>query len=260
MGRATGGTGRRPWLPIIPSNSRRQRKYAQGHNATSSLVARSGQPDGPGVCGLHGHDAVLHFEGNRVMMRCTSCGYDTPGWEISGQGPRLRYAGDAGRHAASNAAGRLVLRTHGASSRMTQHQSATRRGERVAARDHVGDVHVFLDAVQTRAARAEQHRRRCRRAPSTAASVQKLMPVVVPAVRLPSDVDGRCSERAAAADGPARVRRAAARKPQRCTIAANSGSSLRQSRRGSPSSPAARLPRFPRRSSAAPVWSRQRSG
>ncbi len=38
--------------------------------------------------------AVLHFEGSRVMMRCTSCGHDTPGWEISGQGPRLRYAGD----------------------------------------------------------------------------------------------------------------------------------------------------------------------
>ena len=64
-------------------------------------------PDGPEwragigqvVCGLHGHDAVLHFEGSRVMMRCTSCGHDTPGWEITGQGPRLRYEGDARRHA-----------------------------------------------------------------------------------------------------------------------------------------------------------------
>ena len=50
------------------------------------------------LCGVRGHDAVLHFEGNRVMMRCTSCGHDTPGWEISGHGPRRRYEGDARRH------------------------------------------------------------------------------------------------------------------------------------------------------------------
>ena len=50
------------------------------------------------LCGLGGHEAILHVEGNRVMMRCTSCGPDTPGWEISGRGPRRRYEGDASRH------------------------------------------------------------------------------------------------------------------------------------------------------------------
>ena len=50
------------------------------------------------LCGLRGHDSVLHFEGKRVNMRCTSCGHDTPGWEVSGRGPRQRYAGDARRH------------------------------------------------------------------------------------------------------------------------------------------------------------------
>jgi hypothetical protein len=68
------------------------------------LAARLGQA----MCGFRGHDSVLHFEGNRVMMRCTSCGYDSPGWEISGQGPRLRYEGDARRHSLN--APRLVLR------------------------------------------------------------------------------------------------------------------------------------------------------
>jgi hypothetical protein len=68
------------------------------------MVARMGQA----VCGLHGHDSVLHFEGNRVMMRCTSCGYDSPGWEISGQGPRLRYHGDAERHLMPSSRSRLV--------------------------------------------------------------------------------------------------------------------------------------------------------
>jgi hypothetical protein len=34
------------------------------------------------TCGLHGHDALLHFETGRLSMRCTSCGYETPGWDL----------------------------------------------------------------------------------------------------------------------------------------------------------------------------------
>jgi hypothetical protein len=71
---------------------------------STGVVARIGQ----WICGLRGHDAVLHFEGNRVMMRCTSCGHDSPGWEITGHGPRQRYAGDHRRHML--APRRLVLR------------------------------------------------------------------------------------------------------------------------------------------------------
>ena len=67
------------------------------------MAARVGQL----LCGLRGHDAVLHFEGKRVMMRCTSCGHDTPGWEISGA-PRRRFEGDARRHLLAHP--RLVLR------------------------------------------------------------------------------------------------------------------------------------------------------
>jgi hypothetical protein len=60
------------------------------------------------LCGLRGHDSVLHFEGKRVNMRCTSCGHDTPGWEVSGRGPRQRFEGDARRHVLVPQ--RLVLR------------------------------------------------------------------------------------------------------------------------------------------------------
>lgn len=74
----------------------------------AGLMARLATRLGQVMCGLHGHDSVLHFEANRVMMRCTSCGYDTPGWEISGQGPRKRYEGDARRHLLNKP--RLVLR------------------------------------------------------------------------------------------------------------------------------------------------------
>ncbi|HEX5475198.1 MAG TPA: hypothetical protein VFX12_11090 [Vicinamibacterales bacterium] len=60
------------------------------------------------LCGLRGHDPVLHFEGKRVMMRCTSCRHDSPGWEITGHAPRRLYEGDARRHLLATQ--RLVLR------------------------------------------------------------------------------------------------------------------------------------------------------
>ena len=33
-------------------------------------------------CSLHGHDALLHFEQGRISLQCTSCGYQTPGWDL----------------------------------------------------------------------------------------------------------------------------------------------------------------------------------
>lgn len=83
-----------------------------GHSrpVDGGVVAKAMGRLGQLLCGVRGHDAVLHFEGNRVMMRCTSCGHDTPGWEISGQGPRRRYEGDARRHLLASQRHHLVLR------------------------------------------------------------------------------------------------------------------------------------------------------
>jgi hypothetical protein len=78
------------------------------HETTSGVIARAMGRLGQLMCGARGHDSVLHFEGNRVMMRCTSCGHDTPGWEITGRGPRQRFEGDKRRHAIVTQ--RLVLR------------------------------------------------------------------------------------------------------------------------------------------------------
>jgi hypothetical protein len=73
-----------------------------------SVINRAMGRLGQLLCGVRGHDSVLHFEGNRVMMRCTSCGHDSPGWEISGRAPRRRFEGDARRHLLATQ--RLVLR------------------------------------------------------------------------------------------------------------------------------------------------------
>ena len=78
------------------------------HRKDGNVVARAVSRFGQLFCGLRGHDSVLHFEGNRVNMRCTSCGHDTPGWEINGRAPRRRYEGDAHRHLLVSR--RLVLR------------------------------------------------------------------------------------------------------------------------------------------------------
>lgn len=36
-------------------------------------------------CGLHGHDALLHFEHGRMSLLCTSCGYESPGWDVKAE-------------------------------------------------------------------------------------------------------------------------------------------------------------------------------
>src|SRR5919199_2860066 len=80
----------------------------QQRTIADSLITRAVGRLGQLICGVRGHDSVLHFEGNRVMMRCTSCGHDSPGWEISGRAPRRRFEGDARRHLLATK--RLVLR------------------------------------------------------------------------------------------------------------------------------------------------------
>lgn len=83
---------------------------AEVRELESGIVAKAMGRLGQLICGARGHDAVLHFESNRVLMRCTSCGHDTPGWEISGQGPRRRFEGDARRHLLMPQRHHLVLR------------------------------------------------------------------------------------------------------------------------------------------------------
>jgi hypothetical protein len=34
-------------------------------------------------CRLHGHDSMLHFEQDRMSLKCVSCGYESPGWELN---------------------------------------------------------------------------------------------------------------------------------------------------------------------------------
>ena len=46
-------------------------------------------------CGLHRHDALLEFEQDRMFLRCTSCGYESPGWTVKTARPALRFRSQA---------------------------------------------------------------------------------------------------------------------------------------------------------------------
>jgi hypothetical protein len=50
-------------------------------------------------CGLHGHDTMLHFEQERMSLRCVSCGHETPGWALNEVPPTVTIRGDNRRHA-----------------------------------------------------------------------------------------------------------------------------------------------------------------
>jgi hypothetical protein len=50
------------------------------------------------ICGLHGHDTLLHFERERMSLRCATCGHETPGWNLDEARPTVTVRGDARRH------------------------------------------------------------------------------------------------------------------------------------------------------------------
>jgi hypothetical protein len=87
-----------------------QQLTAVGHGTNGgALVARTFTRLGQLLCGVRGHESLMHFEGKRLMMRCTSCGHDTPGVDLSDREPRRRFDGDARRHRMTPGP-RLVLR------------------------------------------------------------------------------------------------------------------------------------------------------
>jgi hypothetical protein len=63
-----------------------------------SLLSRATRSIQSAVCGLQGHDPLLQVESGRMFLRCTTCGYETPGWTTEGRGPRQRFGGDRERH------------------------------------------------------------------------------------------------------------------------------------------------------------------
>ena len=56
------------------------------------FLARVGGQVRQFFCALHGHDSLLHFEQGRMSLLCSSCGYETPGWDVKAAPPRREGA------------------------------------------------------------------------------------------------------------------------------------------------------------------------
>jgi hypothetical protein len=54
----------------------------QEMDTTPGLVTRVTDQVRQFICSLHGHDSLLHFEHGRISLLCSSCGYETPGWDV----------------------------------------------------------------------------------------------------------------------------------------------------------------------------------
>ena len=56
--------------------------------AGNGVMSRVGAQLRRFLCGLHGHDSLLHFGDGRVSLLCSSCGHETPGWDVKGPARR----------------------------------------------------------------------------------------------------------------------------------------------------------------------------
>jgi len=43
------------------------------------------------ICAIRGHEDYLHFEKDRVYLRCVACGYESPGWTVENHRPVLKF-------------------------------------------------------------------------------------------------------------------------------------------------------------------------
>lgn len=63
------------------------------HTFVTNVVARMREA----YCGLHGHDSLLQFAQERMFLKCTSCGHESPGWELTETPPTVTVAAPARR-------------------------------------------------------------------------------------------------------------------------------------------------------------------
>lgn len=50
------------------------------------LLARAALKLRQHICGLHGHDSLRHFDNGRMSLLCSSCGHESPGWDVRAAG------------------------------------------------------------------------------------------------------------------------------------------------------------------------------
>ena len=52
------------------------------HDWLSQFIQRASKRAGQLRCGLTGHNVLMRYQPTRLSLQCTTCGYESPGWEI----------------------------------------------------------------------------------------------------------------------------------------------------------------------------------
>ena len=64
----------------------------EGSTKGNVMMIKVGEQVRRFICGMHGHDSLLHFGDGRVSLLCSSCGHETPGWDVKGTPARHEAA------------------------------------------------------------------------------------------------------------------------------------------------------------------------
>jgi hypothetical protein len=56
---------------------------ALGEDALERFFRRLTRRVGEIQCGMTGHNVMLRYEPARLSLQCTTCGYESPGWELA---------------------------------------------------------------------------------------------------------------------------------------------------------------------------------
>ena len=65
-----------------------------GEHALVDLFRRAIRRAGQLRCGITGHNVLLRYEPKRLSLQCVTCGYESPGWELTPKRAPVSYSGD----------------------------------------------------------------------------------------------------------------------------------------------------------------------
>ena len=58
-----------------------------GEDRLAQLFQRVSKRAGQMRCGITGHNVLLRYEPTRLSLQCSTCGYESPGWELERERP-----------------------------------------------------------------------------------------------------------------------------------------------------------------------------
>jgi hypothetical protein len=53
-----------------------------GEDRLAQLLRKVSRRAGQMRCGITGHNVLLRYEPARLSLQCSTCGYESPGWEL----------------------------------------------------------------------------------------------------------------------------------------------------------------------------------